>query len=140
MFAQGHIRLRALSKRRQISTQIFQYLPQHQFSVLPKIPEKSVEMFSRNWRFSDVMFKRSASGNHGFVIFLSLVHNIQNFDISKIISYEIQNYQVILKRNTFYPDTYKQHACKLSKQHLFWLCNGKKKGKGDDVTFLRRKF
>ena len=42
------------------------------------------------------------------------------------------------KQDICHKATYKQHIKKMSKQYLdFWLCNGKKPGGGDDVTFLK---
>ena len=54
----------------------------------------------------------------------------------------IQSFKVIdKKRNVCDLDTYKQHAYKNAKQYLcFWLCNGPKTGKCDDVTFLKCNF
>ena len=45
------------------------------------------------------------------------------------------------KRNICWKDTDKQHTYQISKQDLyFWLCNGKKTGKGGDVTFSEMQF
>ena len=66
---------------------------------------------------------------------------IQNINVTKIIAYKIQSFQFIKKRNNCDGDIYKQHAYKISKQYIwFWLRNGKKTGKGDDVTFLKCNF
>ena len=87
----------------------------------------------KDYRKAQNGIKLSARQN-GYFSFLT--PQTQNFDFSKTFSYEIENFQDIRKTECML-SRYIQHACKMSKQYLYFcLFNGQRKqGKCDDVTF-----
>ena len=81
------------------------------------------------------------SGCLGFFIFIEFSPKTQNVDFSKLLVFKIEKFQAILKTDYMLSRTrlqhvYTQHVYTISKQYpYFWMSNGKKTGKGNEVTF-----
>ena len=102
---------------------------------------KAARMFSSEVRCNrktqnSVKLNILQNGYHIYLISLDFAPKIQNFNFQNILTIKSNILIVSKKQNICDWDAYKQHAYKISKQYLsFGLCNGKKTGKGDDVTF-----
>ena len=73
--------------------------------------------------------------------FFEFLPQIQNFVFSGINAYKVQIFEVVHKTEIYAVNLCTSNAHTNFKViSLFFPCNGKKAGKGDDVTFLKYDF